>query len=141
MIPKKLNSSQLAFLLSIPRKEAQKKLERAYIKIEKKVIHQDNPIYSVAVETIEKGLNLRLKEALQDIHDNYCTRHATRAWLLNYPSEKLNKSIKTNKPLRKVSLPYTLKSLMSSESITEVKTLWDKYYGEAFAKAEIELLP
>lgn len=132
-----LNKKQLAFILDINQEDARAKMCHAWAKSKKETQKaewsklkkhkiEDNYPVAISIEVLATELNIpNLQEMVNEIHDNYLKRQATKKFILfDFPEKELKTKRKDE-----VHIPPGLKSLMPDEIIQEIKTQWVKRYG------------
>jgi len=135
-----LNKQQLAFILDIKAEDARAKMctahcksigvvNNAYRDLKNKII-DDYPL-AISVDVIAKELNIpTLQDSVNDIHDNYLSRAATRKYLLcDLPDKQRAKNELTGKN-SPAKIPAGLRMLLSEDTIKEVKKEWKKRYSK-----------
>jgi hypothetical protein len=139
----KINAQQLAFLLSIPKKDAKIKILRSLRKDGqeyKESDHEFHPNPSAEIEIIEKHEKLKIKQAVENIKNNALTSPAYKKYLLyDYPTKRIgaivdkedkkeNKEEKITRP-KTVRLPPVLRSLLSEENLNQIEDYWNKNFN------------
>lgn len=144
-----LNAQQLAFILDIKKEDARARMCNAWCKAkgipnekdregpkvagaawEKKKLKDPYP-QAMPVEILSEQLNLPTLQAMMyDIHHNFLKRPATRKWILcDYPEKQKENAQKAGKNLHRLPIPKGLKSLLSTDTVTEIGSEWSKRYG------------
>lgn len=140
----KLNKSQLAWMLGIRPADARDRMVYAWCKSKGEEVSinyvnefADGYPDEMDVEFLSKWLNVpNLKQAVDDIHNNYLKRNATRSFILNYPLKKINKALddarKTeSRPAHtSVSIPRVLASMLNDEVYNEIVREWTERYAQ-----------
>lgn len=149
-----LNYKQLAFILDITPVEALEKIlyvwskvfdkerpascdtvkEYLYDKQKKKSVRNSLP-ESLDIGLLSVHLNLpTLQASVEDIHNNYLARPATKRWILcDFPEKELKTKLKD-----KVKIPPVLASLLKPEDVELIENEWAKRYGIGVVKEEIK---
>ena len=137
-----LTKTQLAFLLDISPTDARKKMIAAYCswkKIEPKVQFEktatgrekmsDQYPPQMEIRMLSEYMNLPTLQAMvDDIHNNYMTRNATKKYILSdYPEKEIVKMQAEGKN-RKINIPVALKSLLPENTVTDIENEWLKRY-------------
>lgn len=126
----KIDSRQLAFVLGITKKDATIKILRA-LRLDgqnyKEIDYEFHPNISADVKIVEKHEKIDLEFAINDIRENALKRPGFRKYLLyDYP----NKKIESHKTIPKtLSLPPALRSLLSEETLKEIKDYWIDHFS------------
>ncbi len=127
---KKINASQLALLLNIPKKDAVKKIFIAT----GKPIHEfdkfeESGNYSIDIKKLSDHLKIDLNFYLNDIANNFLKNQSTGSFILDYPAKKIKPSKKTGLMPKSVTIPSVIKSMLSEEVIEQIKTKWNQKYA------------
>jgi len=137
-----LTKTQLAFLLDISPTDARKKMVAAYCswkRIEPKVQYEktatgrdnmsDQYPPQMEIRMLAEYMNLPTLQAMvDDIHNNYLKRNATKKYILSdYPEQERAKMQKEGKN-RKLNIPTALKSLLPESTVKEIEIEWYKRY-------------
>jgi hypothetical protein len=130
-----LSAAQLAVLLDIKPKDARNKMIFVYCKQHKKdptgfSADRDTPSH-LPISLLSEKLNLpNLQEMVNDVHENFFKRPATRHWILNYPGEKLSKLKEKGKEFPKtIQIPTSIKRLIKPEVHIEIVKAWEEHYS------------
>lgn len=142
---KTLSYRQLAFILDIKPVEALEKILYVWSKVYNKEKpfscdtvkeylfdkHKNKSVRNDLPESLDIGLlavhlNLpTLQSSVEDIHNNYLSRPATKRWILcDFPEKELKTKLKD-----KVKIPPVLVSLLKSEDVKTIENEWAKRYG------------
>jgi len=133
-----LNKTQLAFILDIKAEDARLKMTHAWCKIHaikndaflnlKDKVEDPYPA-AMEISVLAEGLNLpNLQAMVDDIHNNYLVRPATKKWILcDYPEKEIKSMLVKGKG-KALALPKALHSLLSAKTIAEVKREWTERY-------------
>lgn len=141
----KLDYKQLAFILGIEPKEALEKIlyvhskvtgkdppprqesvkDYLFIEQKKKKVRTNLP-ESYDVGLLAVHLNLpTLQSSVEDIHNNYLKRAATKRYiLLDFPEKELRIKLK-----HQIKVPPVLASLLSLEDVETIENEWARRYG------------
>jgi hypothetical protein len=125
---KKINAPQLAFLLGIPKVDANKKIFIA-LGGDKEKDFDRKETYSMDIKNLSKNLGVDLEFYIKDINKNFLKNQATGSFILSYPAKKLKPSKKTGLLPKSVAIPTILKSFFSNETIEEIKKKWYEKYA------------
>lgn len=139
-----LNAQQLAFILDIKKEDARARMCNAWCrengipktdswKVEvpgvecvNKRIRDPYP-HDMGIALLAENLNIpNLQQMVDDIHNNYLVRPATRRWILQqYPEKKILAGESDGKtyPIP-VDLPAALKSMLPKETIKTIYNAW-----------------
>jgi hypothetical protein len=129
-----INARQVAFLLGIPKSDANKKImlalhgNYAQAKIESEI----NPDGMIDAELFENKTGIPILFALNDLKQNALKRKSFAKYLLrDFPEGAINVA----NPPKEVRLPVALRELLSKETLEEVEAYWNKkYYKVAIGK-------
>jgi hypothetical protein len=133
-----LNAQQLAFILDIKKEDARAKLCHAWCKFhnipneaylsDKKKIVDDYP-KAIPIGMISQTLCIdNLQTLVDDIHNNYLNRAATKKWILcDYPENELRLG-------KDLSIPPALKTLLPEQTIETIKSEWRKRFPKTKIK-------
>ena len=133
-----LTAQQLAFLLDIKKEEARAKMCHAWCKfhgIENKAYLTDkNKIFddypkSMPIGIISQSLCIdNLAMMVEDIHNNYLNRAATKKWILcDYPENEV-------RLCKTLAIPAALKSMLPDHTIETIKEEWRKRFPKVKIK-------
>lgn len=144
-----LSANQLAFLLNLKVEEAKDKIIVAHCKekglkipyakdLEKysdpkrknKVIDPRKDYPNVlSIELLAKHHNLpTLQQMVDDTHENYLKRPATKKWILcDFPEKQIAKWAESGEK-KKLGIPPGLKSMLKAEDIITIHDEWKKRY-------------
>lgn len=139
---KEITANQLALLLDIKREDAVKKvvvaLEREsgfeHYELKPATLSKYDKNPSISISLASRYLGVDLDSILQDIKKNYLKNPATGRWIYDYPASKLKVDPKTGRFPLTVSIPGTLKSLLTEEQIKEIISKWEIMYAEQVAQ-------
>ncbi len=69
-----------------------------------------------------------LQAMVDDIHNNYLKRNATKKWIMSdFPEQEVVK-MRVDGKNRKINIPPALKSLLPDETVKEIELEWIKRY-------------
>ena len=133
---KKINATQLSFILGIKKKDAANKIKAAIarangniedtITLGEEEFKEKDP--SIEIDKLSKHTGIDFEFYISDIKKNYLNNSATRGFILNYPTTKLKPSKKTGQMPKKVSIPSVLKSFLTEGQKRSIVDGWkDKY--------------
>jgi len=138
----KLNKRQLAFILSEKVEDTRAMMcsawatmtevkNTAYWNKQNKVVDKFPEFMDVPL--LAAGLNMPgLQQAINDIHNNYLKRAATRKWILcDIPEKQIEKNTKTGRS-KKPQIPVALRSLISDKVRVEVASYWQEKYPQLY---------
>lgn len=129
-----INAQQLAFILDTTKKEAAKKITVANARhsgnkdmaICESV--ESNP--SIDIKIMGKHLDIDLNFYLSDIKKNFLKNSSTGRWILDYPVEKMKPSKSTGFFPKTISIPSSVRSLLSEDQTREILSKWRETYKE-----------
>lgn len=136
---KKLNKSQLAFILDIKVDDARAKMCHAYSVANKikeverdfkgKLLDEDFPDF-MEIAMLSEQLNLpTLQFSVDDICGNYLNRPASKKWILcDYPEKEIQKGTKDGKPIIKLTIPKVLRSMIDKSVQDQIVKEWEQRY-------------
>jgi hypothetical protein len=126
----KVNSRQLAFLLEIPLAQAKDKIAFAYCMDTDQPPHRDNIEFypnSVEIDVFEKHCGIKIRQAIEDIRNNYLNRHVTRGYILDYPRKFVDYA--HDAPKKMVRIPPGLRSILPKKIQGEIIHGWHERYS------------
>jgi hypothetical protein len=127
---KNINATQLAFIMSIKKADAKKKILHA---IDKKGVKRQNDEKekdpSVRVDQLSTAIGIDLDFYIKSIGKDFLKNQATGTYILNYPTSKLKPSKKTGLLPKSVAIPSTLRGFLNKEVIEEIKVKWNQKYA------------
>jgi hypothetical protein len=126
---KTLNAVQLAWVMQIPRKEAEGKLQLALAKGAKNESDDDDKP-AIKTEALGHILGIDFEFFIKDIKKNFLKNPATGSYIINYPSGKLKPSKKTGLYPKTLSIPSMLRGFLSKETQDAIKDKWREKYAK-----------
>lgn len=129
-----INAKQLAYLLGISVKDANKKIMLAlYEDYQKAKLETEmNPNGLIEIDLFEKKTGIPIRLAMEDIRMRALERKSFAKYLMrDYPEQQLS----VENPKKLIRLPEGLRTLLNPETLSEIKKYWnDNYYGKKIAK-------
>lgn len=125
-----ISAKQLAFLMNISQKDANKKIciaqysDYAKAKIESEL----NDNCHIEIDLFEKKTGIPIRMAVEEVRIKGLQRKSYAKFLLrDFPEKELSVS----KPPREVRLPEGLRTLLNPGTLVEIRKYWnDHYYGK-----------
>ena len=129
-----ISAKQLAFLMNISQKDANKKIciaqysDYAKAKIESEM----NDNCHIEIDLFEKKTGIPIRMAVEDVRLRALQRKSYSKFLLrDYPEQQLS----VERPKKVIRLPEGLRTLLNQETLEEIRKYWnDHYYGKKIAK-------
>lgn len=137
---KNINAQQLALLLDIKVSDAKDKIVACIFKKngeviprmtkkQKKEFVKDYPGY-LPVKDLSEHLGIpNLDVLIEDIHENFLKRNATKKYILSDHPEKHIKSCEKAGKLRDIKIPPGLKSFLKQSDIDFIHQKWRERYA------------
>jgi hypothetical protein len=132
---KTIKASQLGFILGITKKEASHKiivaLEREkgnenYDLLPEAKKYSKDP--EIEIDVMSRHLGVDLEFCLNDIKKSFIKNSSTGRWIIDYPMEKFKPNKTTGAFPRTISIPNTLRSLLTPDQCSFIVQKWNSTY-------------